>query len=110
MEVDEDGITAIWPLSSRVEIMEDLPDGGALVRVWLSRVRNGRISAETLAKRDDWNFSLKVVASRAKRFAEEMKIDTLREADDLTHWIDAEGNRVEFNFLEWAACSQRKSE
>jgi len=72
VEVDEPGISAIWPLSRKVEIMEGLPDGGARVRVHLaSGVRDGRISGTTLAQRDDWDLNLRVVVSRAEKEGEE---------------------------------------
>jgi hypothetical protein len=74
VEVDEPGIPAIWPLSGNVEIMEDLPDGGARVRVHQkSGVRIGRISARTLASRDDWDVNLRVHMQRAIDVAEEQR-------------------------------------
>ncbi len=74
VEVDESETTAIWPLSSKVEIMEDLPDGGAEVRVWLSRVRIGRISAETVAQRTDWNVNIKAMARRTVKQEEKQRL------------------------------------
>jgi hypothetical protein len=65
VEVDDPNITAIWPLSSYVEIIEDLPDGGAMVHANLpSGMRVGRISAETLAERNDWKLNIRTRVRR----------------------------------------------